>query len=59
MEREVLSTFDDGRESAGLVCTEDTAGAATFGILEKYLKIMNAFYKVDILHKVQGDVRIF
>lgn len=52
--------FGDGRESAELVCTEDIVGAAMFGVLEKYLKILNAFKKVDILHKVRGgDVRIF
>jgi len=29
-----MSTFGDGRESAGLVCTEVTVGAAMLGILE-------------------------
>ena len=40
---EGMSMFGDGRESAGLVCTEDIVGAAMLGILEKYLKILNAF----------------
>lgn len=55
-----MSMFGGGRESAGLVCTEDTVGAAMLEVLEKYLKILNAFLKVDILHKVPGgDVRLF
>lgn len=38
-----MSMFGGGRESAGLVCTEDIVGAAMLGVLEKYLKILNAF----------------
>lgn len=38
-----MSMSGDGREPAGLACTEDTVGAALLGILEEYLKILKAF----------------
>lgn len=43
MERGGVSMSGDGRESAGLVCTEDIVGAALLGIFEEYLKILKAF----------------
>ena len=38
-----MSTFGDGGESSGLVCTKDVVGAIMIGVHEKYWKILNVF----------------
>lgn len=38
-----MSTFGDGRESSGLVCTKDAVGTIMLGVHKKYWKILNVF----------------